>query len=211
MRLEFLRIKVMVLIGDKGNDIPVPTAVHTNTGKALTNCTLAWEKRKTNDSPAKEVWLLALKNCQNDGSGPSEGCETDPVLQQKCLNPTAPNSRPGIWNIMSCKCLCYPGYTLINGSCVGEATGGSYMYKKTSYKSGSCGGFNSLACVWTYKGDAFTHPAQLPNDGTPYITQPKCNLENLGTVCHISVKPPLAIGGEEYCVDYTCQLQKGSL
>ncbi len=86
----------MVLIGDKGNDIPVPTAVHTNTGKALTNCTLAWEKRKTNDSPAKEVWLLALKNCQNDGSGPSEGCETDPVLQQKCLNPTAPSSRPGI-------------------------------------------------------------------------------------------------------------------
>ena len=32
-----------------------------------------------------------------------------------------------------------------------------------------------------------------------------------GTVCHVPVKPAVAMSGEEYCVDYTCQLQKGSL
>ena len=52
-----------------GNDIPVPTAAHTNTGKELSNCTLAWEKRKTNDSPAKEVWVLALTGCGSSGGG----------------------------------------------------------------------------------------------------------------------------------------------
>ena len=99
---------------------------------------------------------------------------------------------------MSCKCLCYPGSTLINGSCVVDATGGSYMYKKTSYKSGACGGATMLACAWSYREDSFTHPSQLPDDGTPYITQPKCNLENLGTVCHVPVKPAVAMSGEEY-------------
>ena len=52
-----------------GNDIPVPTAAHTNTGKDLSNCTLAWEKRKTSDSPAKEVWVLALTGCGSSGGG----------------------------------------------------------------------------------------------------------------------------------------------
>lgn len=49
-----------------GNDIPEPTGSHTNTGKDLSNCTLVWEKRKTSTTPAKEVWLLALKNCAGD-------------------------------------------------------------------------------------------------------------------------------------------------
>lgn len=52
-----------------GNDIPEPTASHTNTGAELSNCTLAWEKRKTSDSPSQEVWLLALKDCKEEGGG----------------------------------------------------------------------------------------------------------------------------------------------
>ena len=51
-----------------GNDIPEPTGSHTNTGKDLSNCTLVWEKRKTSTTPAKEVWLLALKNCSASGT-----------------------------------------------------------------------------------------------------------------------------------------------
>ncbi len=52
-----------------GNDIPQPTASHTNTGESLSNCTLVWEKRKTSDSPSQEVWLLALKDCKEEGGG----------------------------------------------------------------------------------------------------------------------------------------------
>ena len=47
-----------------GNDIPQPTSSHVNTGAALSNCTLKWEERTTNDN--KKVKLLALANC---GSG----------------------------------------------------------------------------------------------------------------------------------------------
>lgn len=54
-----------------GNDIPEPTGSHTNTGKDLSNCTLVWEKRKTSTTPAKEVWLLALKNCSASGTTPT--------------------------------------------------------------------------------------------------------------------------------------------
>lgn len=46
-----------------GNDIPEPTAAHTNTNKNLTGCRLAWEKRKTSASPAQEVYVLALQGC----------------------------------------------------------------------------------------------------------------------------------------------------
>ena len=58
-----------------GNDIPEPTGSHTNTGKDLSNCTLVWEKRKTSTTPAKEVWLLALKDCISTGG--SQGTESD--------------------------------------------------------------------------------------------------------------------------------------
>ncbi len=69
-----------------GNDIPVPTAAHTNTGKELSNCTLAWEKRKTNDSPAKEVWVLALTGCGSSGGG--FGPITPPIPPIDPVNPT---------------------------------------------------------------------------------------------------------------------------
>ena len=46
-----------------------------NTGKDLSNCTLVWEKRKTSTTPAKEVWLLALKDCISTGG--SQGTESD--------------------------------------------------------------------------------------------------------------------------------------
>ena len=60
-----------------GNDIPQPTASHTNTGQALSNCTLVWEKRKTSDSPSQEVWLLALKDCNTSGSESDEEDEEE--------------------------------------------------------------------------------------------------------------------------------------
>lgn len=69
-----------------GNDIPVPTAAHTNTGKDLSNCTLAWEKRKTSDSPAKEVWVLALTGCGSSGGG--FGPITPPITPIDPVNPT---------------------------------------------------------------------------------------------------------------------------
>lgn len=49
-----------------GNDIPEPTASHTNTVRALTGCTMIWEKRKTSTNPPKEVFVLALKNCNGE-------------------------------------------------------------------------------------------------------------------------------------------------
>ena len=65
-----------------GNDIPQPTAGHTNTGATLTKCTLAWEKRKTSDSPAQEVWLLALKDCTSSGGGSGSGGEDESYTWQ---------------------------------------------------------------------------------------------------------------------------------
>ena len=95
-----------------GNDIPEPTAAHTNTGTNLTQCQLAWEKRKTSDSTPKEVWLLALQNC---GSG-AGGC--DDSLKEMCVNPPAKQgdlillSTPGTWNAQTCECTCPSGSTL---------------------------------------------------------------------------------------------------
>ena len=61
-----------------GNDIPEPTSAHTNTGQDLNNCTLAWEKRKTSDSPSQEVWLLALKDCNASGTTPTPDPDPEP-------------------------------------------------------------------------------------------------------------------------------------
>ena len=65
-----------------GNDIPEPTGSHTNTGKDLSNCTLVWEKRKTSTTPAKEVWLLALKDCTSSGGGSGSGDEDESYTWQ---------------------------------------------------------------------------------------------------------------------------------
>ncbi len=64
-----------------GNDIPEPTAAHNNTDSDLKKCQLVWEKRKTSDTPVKEVYLLALQNCE--GAGSAEGNEED---SQTCSN-----------------------------------------------------------------------------------------------------------------------------
>ena len=73
-----------------GNDIPEPTGSHTNTGKDLSNCTLVWEKRKTSTTPAKEVWLLALKNC---GTTPTP--DPDPTPDPEPEPDPEPNPDPG--------------------------------------------------------------------------------------------------------------------
>lgn len=61
-----------------GNDIPEPTSAHTNTGKNLNNCTLAWEKRTTSTNPPEEVWLLALKDCSDSGTPPTPDPDPEP-------------------------------------------------------------------------------------------------------------------------------------
>ena len=92
-----------------GNDIPEPTAAHTNTGTNLTQCQLAWEKRKTSDSTPKEVWLLALQNC----GGGAGGCESDPTLVESCTNPLEVSTyTPGVWDYDTCQCTCPDGYSL---------------------------------------------------------------------------------------------------
>ncbi len=68
-----------------GNDIPEPTGAHTNTGKSLSNCKMVWEKRKTSGNPAKEVWLLALQNCTEEGSS-GNTCETNFQVNDECCN-----------------------------------------------------------------------------------------------------------------------------
>ena len=83
-----------------GNDIPEPTAAHTNTGTNLTQCQLAWEKRKTSDSTPKEVWLLALQNC-GGGSSSSDEEECDSSSQQLC------EDCGGTW---SSRCTCDCGF-----------------------------------------------------------------------------------------------------
>ena len=70
-----------------GNDIPEPTSAHTNTGQDLNNCTLAWEKRKTSDSPSQEVWLLALKDCNASGTPPTPDPDPEPE-DHKWVNST---------------------------------------------------------------------------------------------------------------------------
>lgn len=84
-----------------GNDIPEPTAIHTNTNKNLTGCQLAWEKRKTSASPAQEVYLLALQSCNGSGgssSGGEEECDTS--NQSQCTD------CGGTWSSLRCTCDC---------------------------------------------------------------------------------------------------------
>lgn len=70
-----------------GNDIPEPTSAHTNTNKNLTNCQLVWEKRKTSDSPAQEVYLLALKNCSTSSGEVTYDCEWEKGSLMACSIP----------------------------------------------------------------------------------------------------------------------------
>ena len=67
-----------------GNDIPEPTSAHTNTNSNLTGCQLAWEKRKTSESPAKEVYLLALQGCNGTGGGSDPATECTPGETKAC-------------------------------------------------------------------------------------------------------------------------------
>ena len=111
-----------------GNDIPEPTAAHTNTGTNLTQCQLAWEKRKTSDSTPKEVWLLALTNC-----GGNTGGSCDSYEAQKCEQPQNSQAQAGIWNDSSCTCSC-PSQTVYDAS------------ELECLPSG--GGSDSESCTW---------------------------------------------------------------
>lgn len=76
-----------------GNDIPEPTAEHTNTGKELTGCNLVWEKRKTSASPAQEVYLLALQGCNGEETPsqnqcPASSCTPGTTKTENCTGGT---------------------------------------------------------------------------------------------------------------------------
>lgn len=95
-----------------GNDIPEPTAGHTNTSTNLTGCQLTWQKRKTSESPAKEIYLLALEGCNGAAIPPEEETKTCSDASYKLSHkseccPAASKSDTDCWNFSwSCDGTC---------------------------------------------------------------------------------------------------------
>ena len=162
-----------------GNDIPVPTAAHTNTGKELSNCTLAWEKRKTNDSPAKEVWVLALTGCGSSGGG---------------FGPIPPPITPPITPID-------PTYVWVLTASNAEPVINPNSPSAQLGCPASCG---SSAAV-NNPGAATAPAASLP--ASAFI--PECNASNLGRVCKLGARlvPGAAGRYTKYCPVYRCSTQ----
>ena len=191
-----------------GNDIPEPTAAHTNTGTNLTQCQLAWEKRKTSDSTPKEVWLLALQNC---GSG-AGGC--DDSLKEMCVNPPAKQgdlillSTPGTWNAQTCECTCPSGSTLqSSGYCQRslspvdpvdpvEPAEPTYQWVLTSegyqgeaVSNSVSGSLNCAAsCAITATASLPFGKYQIPSSHEANYFVPPCSSSNVGHTCTTQVK-----------------------
>ena len=187
-----------------GNDIPEPTAAHTNTGTNLTQCQLAWEKRKTSDSTPKEVWLLALQNC---GSGVG-GC--DDSLKEMCVNPptNAVLSTPGTWNAQTCECTCPSGSTLqSSGYCQRslspvdpvdpvEPAEPTYQWVLTSegyqgeaMSNSVSGSLNCAAsCAITATASLPFGKYQIPSSHEANYFVPPCSSSNVGHTCTTQVK-----------------------
>ncbi len=191
-----------------GNDIPEPTAAHTNTGTNLTQCQLAWEKRKTSDSTPKEVWLLALQNC---GSGEG-GC--DDSLKEMCVNPPAKQgnlillSTPGTWNSQTCECTCPSGSTLqSSGYCQRslspvdpvdpvEPAEPTYQWVLTSegyqgeaMSNSVSGSLNCAAsCAITATASLPFGKYQIPSSHEANYFVPPCSSSNVGHTCATQVK-----------------------
>ena len=194
-----------------GNDIPEPTAAHTNTGTNLTQCQLAWEKRKTSDSTPKGVWLLALQNC---GSGEG-GC--DDSLKEKCENPPAKEgdlivSTPGTWNSQTCTCICPSGSTLdSSGYCLRSAEpmdpmGPTYQWVLTKEGEVNNIGYNNFClstCAMTsYVNFSLGLPKTLA--ASVFDEPPSCkSRSDVGQTCNPG--GPFTINGNKYCPTYTCQ------
>ena len=218
-----------------GNDIPEPTAAHTNTNTNLTGCQLVWEKRKTSDSTPKEVWLLALQNC---GSG-AGGC--DDSLKEMCVNPPAKQgdlillSTPGTWNSQTCECTCPSGSTLqSSGYCQRslkpidpvEPAEPTYQWVLTSegymgeaMSNSVSGSLNcAISCAITATASLPFGKYQIPSSHEANYFVPPCSSSNVGHTCTTQVKinsqtgelyrDDLAEGGvmiKSYCPKYQCQ------
>ena len=194
-----------------GNDIPEPTAAHTNTGTNLTQCQLAWEKRKTSDSTPKEVWLLALQNC---GSGVG-GC--DDSLKEMCVNPptNAVLSTPGTWNAQTCECTCPSGSTLqSSGYCQRslspvdpvdpvEPAEPTYQWVLTDQGLENNVGNNNVcyaSCSTNFPNDFSGLPSTLA--ASVFVSSCKSS-SDVGRTCHPG--GPYTISGNKYCPTYTCK------
>lgn len=108
-----------------GNDIPEPTVNHTynnNTkaGAYLTNCQLAWEKRKTAESPAKEVYLLSLQNCTASASG---GTCADASYKASHKSECCPATHPATPDNICWSKSCTPGYDILKYSSYSSSSG----------------------------------------------------------------------------------------
>ena len=199
-----------------GNDIPEPTAAHTNTGTNLTQCQLAWEKRKTSDSTPKEVWLLALQNC---GSG-AGGC--DDSLKEMCVNPPAKQgdlillSTPGTWNSQTCECTCPSGSTLqSSGYCKRslspvdpvdpvEPTEPTYKWVMTDQGLENNAGNNNVCYSSCAINSMVDFSSGLPSTLAASVFVSSCkSSSDVGRTC----KPggPYTISGNKYCPTYTCK------
>ena len=164
-----------------GNDIPVPTAAHTNTGKDLSNCTLAWEKRKTSDSPAKEVWVLALTGCGSSGGG---------------FGPIPPPITPPITPID-------PTYVWV----LTESNAESGINPDSEEGGWKCGS----TCLFSAEYSASLGGPTAPENSLPAnaFGTKKCNASNLGTDCipgSILVRDSLG-QYTKYCPVYRCSTQ----
>ena len=199
-----------------GNDIPEPTAAHTNTGTNLTQCQLAWEKRKTSDSTPKEVWLLALQNC---GSGEG-GC--DDSLKEMCVNPPTKQgnlillSTPGTWNSQTCECTCPSGSTLqSSGYCQRglkpidpvdpvEPTEPTYQWVLTDQGLENNTGNNNVCFISCAINSTVDFSSGLPSTLAASVFVSSCkSSSDVGRTC----KPggPYTISGNKYCPTYTCK------
>ena len=189
-----------------GNDIPEPTAAHTNTGTNLTQCQLAWEKRKTSDSTPKEVWLLALQNC----GGGAGGC--DDSLKEMCVNPptNAVLSTPGTWNAQTCTCICPSGSTLdSSGYCLRSAEpmdpmGPTYQWVLTDQGLENNLGNNNVCYASCMMASTVNFSSGLPSTLAASVFVSSCkSSSDVGRTCHPG--GPYTISGNKYCPTYTCK------
>ena len=200
-----------------GNDIPEPTAAHTNTGTNLTQCQLAWEKRKTSDSTPKEVWLLALQNC----GGGAGGC--DDSLKEMCVNPPAKQgdlillSTPGTWNAQTCECTCPSGSTLqSSGYCQRslspvdpvdpvEPAEPTYQWVLTDQGLENNIGNDNVCYASCMMASTVNFSSGLPSTLAASVFVPSCSKSSsdVGRTCHPG--GPYTISGNKYCPTYTCK------
>lgn len=149
-----------------GNDIPEPTAGHTynsatKAGVYLTGCQLGWEKRKTAESPAKEVYLLALKDCTSSASG---GTCSDASYKVSHKSECCPTTHPASPDNICWSKTCTPGYDILK-------------YSEYSVGSGTQSGIiaNMTADEYCVSGTIKNRCAMYQtNGGTCYSVGDKC-------------------------------------